>query len=326
MPVPAGPAGTVTTADLIAETRRHILSGQRPQQNKLAAPVGTDATSLEFSFDPAGIVAGAYVQVDLEVFYVWSITGKTASVQPAQEGSPTSAHDQGDVVVVNPRVPDFAILQALNNCLRSLSSPALGLYQVKTVDLTYSSLAGGYDLPGVTGEIDIADIRVHRGDSTSKDWPAITTWNVSRDVNLTDFPSGLALFIQDGAEQGSDIRVRYRTGFGTLSSVADDVLTLTGLPETALDIPPMGAAIRLVHPREIKRNFTEAQGDGRRAGEVTPGAVSGSVNALERDYYRRISEEAGRLSQQNPPQGYIPLPSPYAVARPYARNGSWDFP
>jgi len=314
-----------TTADLIATAKHLLLSGQRPTLNKLAANTAPGAGTLAFANEVTGIRADAYLQVGLEVFYVWTVdvAGRTATVEPAQEGSTAAAHDTGDVVTVNPRFPDHTILAGLNDCIRSLSSPSLGLYQVGTVDLSYVATAGGYDLTGVTDLLDIVDIRLHRGSATSKDWPRIDGWDLSRGVNTTDFPSGLALFLSAYGEVGSDIRVRYRSGFSALTTLATDVTT-TGLPVTALDIPPLGAAIRLVHPREIKRNQTEAQGDGRRAGEVGPGSVAGSVNALERDYYRRISEEAARLAASNPPQGYVPVPGPYAVSRPYARNGAWD--
>lgn len=315
----------VLTSDLIETTKRHLLSGQRPQMNKLAAPSVISATSLQFTYDMTGIKEGSYVQVDLEVFYVWSVnTGaKTAVVEPAQEGSVPAAHDQGDIVVVNPRFPDHAVLAALNDCISSLSSPALGLYQTRTVDLTYVTTAGGYDL-ATTDLLDIVDVHARRGDATSKDWQSLNNWQVDRKANTANFPSGTALFLTDSADSGTSVRVEYRSGFSTLTNLTDNVLSVTGLPTTALDIPPMGAAIRLVRPREIKRNQTESQGDGRRAGEVTPGAVAGSVNALERDYYRRISEEAARLSAVNPPSGYIPSAGPYTSARINARSGAWD--
>lgn len=306
---------TVLATDLIAETRRHLFGGQRETRNKLAAPVVAGGTQLTFQYEPDAIVAGAMVQVGLELFYVWSITGSTATVEPAQWGSVAALHNTGDVVVVNPKFPDFGILKALNDSILSLSAPSLGLYRIGTADLTYTANVGGYDLAGVTDLLDIIDIRAHRGDVSTKDWPLLDTWRLDRGVDATDFPSGFALFLTDTPDSGSTIRVRYRSGFSPLVNLSDDVAAVTGLPLTAFDIPPLGAAIRLVHPREIKRNFTEAQGDGRRAGEVTPGAVAGSVNALERDYYRRIAQEAERLSTFNPPLGYVPPAAPYAVTR-----------
>jgi hypothetical protein len=62
----------------------------------------------------------------------------------------------------------------------------------------------------------------------------------------------------------------------------------------------MGVQIRLMAPREIKRNFTESQGDTRRADEVGAGAVGASVNNLIRMRRDRITAEAAKLIRQYP--------------------------
>ena len=65
-----------------------------------------------------------------------------------------------------------------------------------------------------------------------------------------------------------------------------------------IDIPALGAEIDLTQPREISRNFMESQPDPRKAQEVAPGAVAGSVNALIARRVQRIAEEAARLQRQ----------------------------
>jgi len=62
----------------------------------------------------------------------------------------------------------------------------------------------------------------------------------------------------------------------------------------------LGAQIRLMSPREIKRNFTESQGDTRRADEVPAGSVAGSVSNLLRLRRDRIQAEAARLARAYP--------------------------
>src|SRR5690349_10875429 len=111
-----------TTALLIEDTKRILHTGRPDQQNKLAADTTAGATSLSFSFPLDGIQAGATVQVGLELFYVWSVnaSAQTAVVQPAQQGSTAADHDSGDLVAVNPRFSDYAILRALNDDLADL--------------------------------------------------------------------------------------------------------------------------------------------------------------------------------------------------------------
>jgi hypothetical protein len=73
-----------------------------------------------------------------------------------------------------------------------------------------------------------------------------------------------------------------------------------GYPESAEDILVVGAQIRLIAPREIKRNFTESQGDTRRADEVSAGAVSNSIVSMLRMRRDRITAEASKLTRQYP--------------------------
>jgi hypothetical protein len=53
-------------------------------------------------------------------------------------------------------------------------------------------------------------------------------------------------------------------------------------------------------PREIKRNFTESQGDTRRGEEVTSGAIGNSIQNLQRLRRDRIQAEAARLIRGYP--------------------------
>ena len=304
-----------TAADLIDETKRLLLSGQREQHNKLAANTAPGATTLTFTYDLGGIQAGAYVQVDLEVFYVWAVnaSAKTATVEPAQIGSVAASHDTGDMVTVNPKFPDHAILRALNEDLYSLSSPTNGLYAIKSADLTFAEGRAGYDLAGVTNLVDILEIRAQR-DSASRDWPLVSGYEFSRDVNTAQFPSGYALFLTQPGMSGTSLRIRYKATFGALTLLGDDVEAVTGLPHTAHDLPPLGAALRLVYPREIKRSFTEAQPDPRRATEVPVGGAIGSTRALAAQRQTRINEEYARLWQQFPARQYLPAATAGTVA------------
>lgn len=299
----------VRAFDLVAETKRHLFGMQREQLNRLAVPTTFDARSLTFLYDLVGIQQGAYVQVGLELFYVWQVDvgSKTAIVEPAQLGTPTSEHEQGDVVTVNPKFADYAIFKALNDDIVSLSSPTNGLYAVRVVDLTGVGGRRGYDLAGIDGEVlDILSVQV-RGYGSSRDWAPITGWEYARNLSATDFPSGSALFLHHGVPAGQPVRMTYKTAFTPMVELFDDVTAATGLPASALDIPPMGAVERLAPSREIKRNFTEAQGDSRRAEEVQAGAVGGSARPVSALRQRRVQEEASKLAQRYPIQQDIPV-------------------
>lgn len=291
-----------TASDLLAATERHLLGGTREQRNKLSASALVGDTTLSFTYDLAGIKAGSRLSIGTETVYVWDVSdsAKTATVERGWEGSTATAHSSGAVVTVNPRFTRAEIFQAINDDLADLSSPVNGLFRVRTVDITYNSSKAGYDFSN-TGLIDVIEIRWKQSGSSAY-WPTIRRgdYQISRNMATTEFASGTALFITDQAQNGLPLRVRYKATFSSLAALTDDVEAVTGLHAAAHDLPPIGAALRLMAGREVKRNFTEAQGDTRRAEEVPPGAVEASWRGLARLRQSRIADEAARLAAMYP--------------------------
>jgi hypothetical protein len=99
---------------------------------------------------------------------------------------------------------------------------------------------------------------------------------------------------------GDRLHLTDRKGFNQLSNSYSTKIA-TGIPSSAWDIPPIGAAISLMAGREIKRSFTESQGDSRRAAEVTAGTSTTSVRALIALRQQRITAEKQRLD------GFYPI-------------------
>lgn len=295
-------AGIPIASDWIEATRSILLSGRQEERNVLAAPYTDGSGILQFSYALGGIVPGVRLSVGTTTFYVLSVSNSSlsATVLAAQEGSADTVAATGALVRVAPRFTDFEIFTALNADLADLSGPGTGLFQIKTAELTYSDAAIGYDLGTITDLIDIYDVR-YQNRGTFSDWPRIPKmgWRLDRYADTTVFPSGLALQVFGPAMGGLKVRVLYRAGFGALLSENTDVST-TGLPATAYDLPPLGAALRIASSREIKRSFTEAQGDTRRAAEVPAGAALSALRGVAAQREQRIQSEAQRLMARYP--------------------------
>lgn len=295
-----------TAASLIADTRRHLESYHRGPRNLLAASVDADDTSLSFTYDIEQIQAGAYLELGLELVYVWSVdtASKTATVQRAQQGSTAASHAAGTQATVNPAFPDFAVFRALNDELRSLSSPVNGLFAVRSLDLTASPVTGAYDLTGATDVLEILQVR-HQHPGTAQ-WSTLSNYELTHGAG-SGFASGTSLTFHDGLHTGRTVRVLYKASFDPLVNLTDDVESVAGLPEAMHDIPPLGAAMRLVAPREVRRNQIESQGDSRRAGEVPAGAIQSSMRGLAALRQQRITEQAAVLAQQYPDRSFTPV-------------------
>jgi len=290
-----------TALDLIEETRRLLFSGQNEELNRLAGAVTSNATTITFTYDVGGIQRGTTIAIDLEEIQIWDASGKTASVvQRGVNGTVAAAHSDLATVTVKPKFSNFRILTAINHDLNDLSSPDNGLYQLKTVTLLYNPAVQGYDLTSVASNLlGIAEVR-YETIGPDKSWPRIDNYVVRRNMSTSDFASGTALILYEGGWPGQDVRVSYKAPFTLLTALTDDVVSAGGLPVTAVDIPPLGAALRLVAPRDVKRGFSEHQGEPRRADEVRVGDGAQSMRGMMMLRQARINSERSRLLAQYP--------------------------
>ena len=231
------------------------------------------------------------------MMYVWesNTTAKTLTVERGFGGTTASAHTLGDIVTVSPRFPRGQMFTALNSELSDLSSPLNGLFQIKTVDLAYNGSDRMVNLTGVTSMLDLYDVRYRY---LNDDYPVVRNVRLLRDMPTADFASGFALAFDTYVRSGT-VRVIYKAAYGTLATEAS-VLSTSGVGTELEDLLVLGVQIRMVAGREVKRNFTESQGDTRRAEEVPAGSVTNSINNLLRLRRDRIIAEAARLMRQYP--------------------------
>lgn len=283
---------------VIDRTLRQLLSGTVEERNKLASSLTATATSVVFSYATGAIRPGAVLQVDSELMYVWEVVeaSKTATVERAYNGTTAASHTSASIVVVNPKFPRSQVLEAINAELDDLSSPMNGLFQVKTVEVDYNGTWAMLNIPTPDKIIDLISVSLRY---ISTDYPILKQVRLIRDLPTDDFNSGYALRFDRPVRAGR-MHIVYKSPFGNLTAESQNIQNYTGLPTTCEDILNIGAQIRLVAPREVKRNFTESQGDTRRAEEVPNGAVSNSITNLIRMRRDRITAEAARLNRQYP--------------------------
>lgn len=296
-----------TSTDLVNETLSYLYAGSHDPINTLNGSLDASTTTVAFNYDLGSARVGSVIAVDLEHMYVLDILSEPSrqlTVIRGFEGSTAATHADDAVVTVNPKFSNFRVLNAINNDLRDLS--ANGLFQVKEVTLTYSSSVQGYDLTSVTDTV-LEILQVNYDDSGPyKTWPEINSYKLRRSSDSSDFPSGLSLVLYQEGESGRDLRVKFSCPFGTFTALAQNVTSTTGLPATAQDIPPLGAAMRLQSVREGQRNFNESQPATRRSSEVPPGAQLVGARALKELRRDRIRVEASRLRRQWPAKRRTP--------------------
>ena len=283
---------------VINRTLRQLLSGVVEQKNKIASSVSVSDTTVSLSYDLDGFRVGSVFEIDSELFYVWEANSgsKTLTVERGWNGTVPAVHSVGSIATLNPRFPRSQILEALNDEIQDLSSPMHGLYQVKFFDLDYNGSDMYINLPPVQNIIDLISVHVRY---LADEYIQIRKVKLVRDMPTDDFSSGYAIKFEQPARQGR-LRIVYKAPFTPLSNESQNLSHFAGLPQSCEDIINLGTQIRMMAPRELKRNFTESQGDTRRADEVPAGAVAGSIQNLIRMRRDRITAEAARLTRQYP--------------------------
>ena len=286
-----------TAGQLIDRVANDLLAGTVEERNRVATGIDASTTTVTFEFALSGLREGTVFEIGSEQFYVWTVnsSAKSAVVQRAFNGTTAASHSAADIVTVNPRFPRARVLEQLNADLADLSSPLNGLFQVKTVDISYNGSDRMVNITGATDILNLIDVRYRY---LSDDYPIIRDTRLLSDMPTSDFASGYVLAFDTLVRAGT-VRVLYRAPYGQFTSESDTISSVGG-SDFLDDVLALGAQIRLMAGREIKRNFTESQGDTRRAEEVPSGAVSNSMLQLQRLRRDRVIAEAARLNRQYP--------------------------
>jgi len=287
-----------TVGTVVDRTVRQLMSGTVEERNKTVGALTAASTSIVFLYDLNGLRPGGVIQIDAELMYVWETApgAKTATVERGYNGTTAAAHATSSVAIVDPKFPRAQILEAINAEIDDLSSPMNGLYQIKSLELDYNGTHSMISLPTIDKIIDLVSVSLRY---IATDYPKIRRCRLIRDLPNDDFSAGYGIRFDEQVRAGRMIVV-YKAPFTNVTTEAQNLQNIAGFPTTAEDVLMMGAQIRLVSPREVKRNFTESQGDTRRAEEVPTGSVSSSINNIIRLRRDRITAEAARLARQYP--------------------------
>ena len=283
---------------VVDRTLRQLMSGTVEERNKTTLAINASTTTVTFQYDLSGIRPGGVIQIDNELMYVWEISAgtKSVTVERGWNGTTAAAHAASSVATVDPKFPRAQILEAMNAELDDLASPMNGLFQIKTLELNYNGTDLMVNLPTTDRIIDLISVSLRY---ISTDYIKVRRCRLIRDLPNDDFNTGYAIRFDEQVRAGRMIIV-YKSPFTNVTTETQNIQNVAGLPTSCEDILILGSQIRLVGPREIKRNFTESQGDTRRADEVPSGSVGNSITNLLRMRRDRITSEAAKLMRQYP--------------------------
>lgn len=262
--------------------------------NLVDGALDASTTTVVLEYPATGVGRGSYIAIDNEMMYVWLVADKTLTVQRAMLGTSAATHADGAVVEVDPRFPNGLILDEMG---AEISSWPRSIFRVDTDDLSFG--AGDTMIAfAPTGIYNVLAVNRQPVNSTDDRWPEIGF----------DYKRSLGkLFIDStgSSNQSFTVTVTYSKEFDTSPFVVGtDLATEVGLSATLEDALKYGTCWRLLLGREVKRTFTESQGEPRNAEEVPPGHANSVAEGFLRLRNTRIAEEARRLAADYPWRGF----------------------
>lgn len=288
---------TITVGQLVQRTQRWLVGLHGVPMNKLHDEVDEEITDLKLAYPIKMVQAGMYIGVGDEIVYVWEANQGTNTiiVSRGQSGTDATVHPAGETIESSARFPRAAVKDALQEEIRTWP------------DSVYRADSKMLDLPLGVNTIDaeltdsrlLVDLALDRAPSVAPGRWTPLTYRLDRLMDRDIYGSGNALTIYNLSGGGGRVRFLYGAPFDV--SEMDDGLDCVddlGLARTMLDIPPMGAAARLLQTREIIRTDTEAMQESRIAAEVPPTFQTQTATTLRLAVARRLGEEGLRLRRK----------------------------
>ncbi len=288
---------TITVGQLVQRTQRWLVGLHGVPMNRLHDAVDETIDELKLSDALKMIQPGMYIGLGDEIVYVWETTvgNNTMVVSRGQSGTEAVPHPAGETIESSARFPRAAVKDALQEEIRSWPN---SVYRPAAKMLDLPPGAGVIDA-GLTDSRLLVDLALDRAPTVGGGKWTPLTYRLDRLMDRDVFASGNALTIYNRESGGGRARFLYGAPFD-VSELDDDldVVDDWGLARTMFDIPPMGAAARLLQTREIIRTETEAMQESRIAAEVPPTYQTQTATTLRLAVARRLGEEALRLRRQ----------------------------
>ena len=283
-----------TMATIVENTRRHLMGQHRALYNTLDGAVNATTETIIVGDSVDTISEGNILGLEDELVYVHAVVvaSKTLTVTRGFWGTTGVTHVDATLIEINPRFPIPVVRKEIGS---EIDSWGPTLFAEETLELSVGSGDRAVDLDGIDDEW-FHILRVVRGPRTGSDaYVPVNAWRAEHNMPVATFPSGSALFF-DSARDDEDLLITYAKPFDT-SSLADAVnlQTTMNMPSYMQDIAEYGAAWRVIVSREVRRTFTEGQGEPRSATEVPPGAVLAVARALKQLRDERIVQASRRL-------------------------------
>lgn len=289
-----------TVGDLVARVQQDLRGEHREGFGYLTGTLtaGTTAESVTLAAAVPQISTNTLVAIDEELLLVTAVSGATITVARGVQNTNITAHAAGAVVDANPRFFPFAIGNAIVEEIRSWPPD---LYRADSVEVAFGSTDAAVEFDPGDGFRTVLDTSFFGVGADH--WSTIATPpRVTRNANLTDYPSGMSIN-RVGVYDSGTMRVVFAADFDLADVSLTTDLADIGIPASTYDVVIYGCLWRLLAPREVGRLGTTSQPQPRTKGDVPARATLSAAAGYKQLRDERLTEEILRLKEIYRPGG-----------------------
>jgi len=282
--------------EMVEETAGYLRSFVRDQEisTHLTKPIQGAPGASKVVVADAGVVSRGRIQIDDELIWVDKVDRNTNSLEVppygrGMDGTSAADHESGTRVIVAPLYPRKFLKDTLNQTIRQVGAQ---LYGVEQLTLKANRMNFRYELPSYVRDVLTVMTSTNRYYS---DPTYLRDWTFDKSAPLNVSTTGKALYLYDDWwDYNNDLTI----------TVSRDPMTLTGdfqpfsdtfLPESAEDIPVLGAAARLLATADSYDLQTRAVEANTLDSKVSASAAQQQSKYLQALFMQRLDEERMRL-------------------------------
>lgn len=286
-----------TFAQMVDETLGMFSSFTGVVEQATSITQDVTPSGLSLVLTDHGMAGRGLYEVDEELVFATqgdALSG-TLTIAPfgrGQQGTTAVAHSAGARITRAPRLPRSRVKLALNQAIRALYPD---LFAVKMDESNSVSLTQwGYPLPAdVEDVLDVQYLAPPWGN-----WIGVRRWRLDPKADPTSFATGYSLAIGDSIWMGSKLKVVYKARPGALVNDSDVFATVTGIQDSAADLPVIAACEKLIAADELLRTQTRSVEQSQRSTISPPGAAANASRLMHQQYTERLAVERRALQER----------------------------
>lgn len=298
----------VTVSDIVHQIERDFLIAiVRPEYDTIKTTYNTTTGNITLDATES-LLPGAILNAGFELMYVksWNVDTRTASVIRGFLGSTPAAGNAGEMIRINPRFSDTAIMDAVTEELRDWDER---LFVVQRESLSIGPNDVALTATPTRRPYRLLAMRLRPGSASSytsypgtyRYLPGQLRTNEATDVSST----GYAIHLESPIGYSTTVDVFYALPFDTSGLTGSTNLLITvGLSSNMLEVLKWGALYRLMAGRETGRADPGSVQRPDLAQAVPAGLQIQAGESYRRMRERKYNEEAKRLLAEWPVRFY----------------------